>query len=248
LSQVEALAGVAAKYAEVGQKAKALEIFALAQEIANSIKDDKQSKAYALTQIAKKYVEAGQYDQALVVTQSPDIDLTHKAEVLTMVAVKYAEAGQHDQALTVAQSIQGLGPVVNGMREDCRTKKADALTQVAVKAAQAGQYDQAFRVVKTIEELYDSSKANALALIGDWATQAEPAVRALEILAQAQAIAKSIKAENIKAEALGEMATQYAAIGQAEKASQILDQALWSAKQIGVTGNLCGLVSCTFHI
>jgi hypothetical protein len=27
-----------------------------------------------------------------------------------------------------------------------------------------------------------------------------------------------------------------------------LDQALWSAKQIGVTGNLCGLVSCTFHI
>jgi hypothetical protein len=134
------------------------------------------------------------------------------------------------------------------MMEDCRGIKANALTQVAVKAAEAGQYDQAFRVVKTIEELYDSSKADALAKIGDRATQAEPAARASQVLSQALPIAKSIKAENVKAEALGEIATQYAAVGQADKASQILDQAVWNAKKIGLAGNLCRLVGCTFHI
>ena len=168
-AQADALSRVAVKYAEVGQKAKAEQIFAQALESANSIKDDKQSKAYALTQLAKKYVEAGQYDQA-------------------------------------------------------------------------------FRVVKTIDPLFDSSKADALAKIGDRATQAEPVARASQILAQALEIAKSIEAENLKAEALGEIATQYAAIGQAEKASEILDQALGSAKKVGVTGNLCRLVSCTFPI
>ena len=170
-----------------------------------------------------------------------------QADALSRVAVKYAEAGQHDQSLTVAQSIEGLGPVVNGMREDCRGIKANALTQVAVKAAEAGQYAQAFHVVKIIE-LYDSSKADALAEIGDRATQAESAARASQVLAQALPIAKSIKAENVKAEALGEIATQYAAVGEADKASQILDQAVWNAKKIGLAGNFCRLVGCTFYI
>jgi hypothetical protein len=64
-----------------------------------------------LTQIAIKYAEAGQYNQALGLAKTIDRDdCQKKAQVLTEVAVKYVQAEQPGQALKIAQVcvFQGL--------------------------------------------------------------------------------------------------------------------------------------------
>jgi tetratricopeptide (TPR) repeat protein len=63
LTQTHALASVAVGYAEVGLKDKASEILTQALENAKAI-EDLNNKKVALNQIAIKYAEAGQYDQA----------------------------------------------------------------------------------------------------------------------------------------------------------------------------------------
>lgn len=66
-----ALARVAVKYAEVGQKAKALQILAQALEGAKAIDEqDAMEKENVLTEVAIGYAQAGQYDQALQIAKA----------------------------------------------------------------------------------------------------------------------------------------------------------------------------------
>jgi tetratricopeptide (TPR) repeat protein len=135
----------------------------------------------------------------------------------------YAEAGRYDRALQVTKAIKYTG------------NREQALAAIAVEYAKARRYDQALQVVKSIKSVNDGGEffqAEALAAIALLCTKAEPAHQASQILDQVLKVAKPIEDEDDKAIALAEIASQYAVVGQKDKALQILNQALWRAETI----------------
>lgn len=87
--------------------------------------------------IAGKYAEAGQYDQALQIVKTIEEPIG-KDVALAKIAVAYAKAEQYDQALQIAKTI-----------EDADVE-ARALVEMAGKYAKAEQYDRALQVAKAI--------------------------------------------------------------------------------------------------
>ena len=132
--KAEALLAIAHKYAEAGAEEKATEIFFQALQLANSIEDpwNPWVKVGVLTLIAGKYIEAGQYDQALTITRTMKDD-TPKTGVLAEVASKYAEAGAQEKAAELLSQALQIAKTKEGAEA-----KAQALMAIGLPYTKAG--------------------------------------------------------------------------------------------------------------
>jgi len=199
---------------------------------AETIKDA-YSKAKALTEVAGKYIEAGQKDKAAeVLSQALQVaKTTNNIYLLTEIGGKYIEAGQNNKASEVlSQALQVVKTI-----EDA-SSKANALTEIAGSYAAVGQKDQASEVlsqalqlVKTIKgaedrNVFPNSSTILQQIVGKYAAVGQ--------YNQALQVAKTIKDAEYKVRTLVELAGSYAAVGQKNKASEILSQALQAAKTI----------------
>jgi len=94
-----ALADIAGKYAETGQKEKATQILSQALETAKTI-EDANDKSRALADIAGEYAKAGQKEKAnQILSQALETaktigDADDKSRALADIAGKYANAGK----------------------------------------------------------------------------------------------------------------------------------------------------------
>ena len=240
-----ALGEIAVQYAAVNQKAKATEIFGQLQSmlqtgepafksislsslahfyansgqyeqalrIAQTIKDV-QEKAGALSRIAGHYARKGQFESALQVAQTIS-DANHKAGALSEIVRSYAEAGQLDQALKVAQTIER------------KFDKTMILSEMAVNYAEAGKPDRAIQIAQTIKDIMSSTNISNEEKDIDWML---PAIVSSYAKAgqfdQALKVAQNIQGKPYKVNALSDIAGQYAARQQKDKAAALLAEAL----------------------
>ncbi|GAB1543227.1 hypothetical protein NUACC21_59010 [Scytonema sp. NUACC21] len=180
-SQSDALARVAKAYAELGN-------FDGGQQIARSIKNVNEreqafgviaiayakagysdqaiklaksigKRDYTLKEIARYYLNSGQYDQAFEIVQQWNLK-----DILSEVAFGYLEAGQPERALQIAQSIQSPPDAIQ--HKDWR------LPAIARGFAKQRKFDRALQVAQGITD--KSYKAEALTAIAEQYVVREP--------------------------------------------------------------------------
>ncbi|MBC8427220.1 MAG: hypothetical protein H8E00_01030 [Deltaproteobacteria bacterium] len=201
------LADTSDKYAQVGQKDKALELLSRALAVATKIEEG-YPKANALAHIANKYAEYGQYDKALKVVTIIQEDYP-KANALAHIAINYAEYGQYEKAFQVVNKIVD------------KPSKAEALTDIAENYFQFGQKDravqlyfQSFLVAETIKGAGGACRNTALAHIAKKYAEDGQYDKALNVVT---------KIENIDQKAMSIAYILAAVAGVYEKGSQKLD-------------------------
>ena len=151
-SKVWVLADIAGKYADAGQFNKALEIAKTFKDADSFI--DHQSgwptgrtiadavwEAKALADIAGKYAQAGQFNQALEIAKTFK-DADSKTRVLADIAGKYADAGQPEKAAQVLSQAFETARTI-----EYASSKAWALVDIAGKYADAGQTEKATQIL-----------------------------------------------------------------------------------------------------
>ncbi len=222
LSKAWALAEIAGKYIQMGQKDNASEILSHALGIAETI-DSADAKVLAVAIIAVKYAEADQCQKALEVSGTIENVRHLKPWALASIASQYAKAGPNDNASeTFSQAIEIAKTIRNP------AWKGRALAEIAAKYAEVEQYDRGLEIGKTIERA--DWRAKALAEIAGKYAGASQKDNAPEILAQALQVAKKVDDDDQKVWVLTEIAGKYAQAGQKDKASEILSLALEVAK------------------
>jgi len=124
--RTEAMAEIALKYAEDGQKEKANQIISQAINITLKIQN-KYSKAISLRYIASTCDETGQLEKALEVAETIPVQ-NIKALALAEIALKYSEVGQKEKANQIISKALELAKTI-----EAGTEKAYALSEIAVK-------------------------------------------------------------------------------------------------------------------
>lgn len=221
--QAEAMAKVAAKYAEAGQKDKASEILAQAFDRAKST-DNEVSKQNALSEIVKQSVQAQQYDQALQAAKLIPNNNSVKIRYLRELAVIYLLLGQKNKASEILaqarevtqkatdRSFQyGIGTEV-ALDESA---KAVFLSKINQDYAEAQQYEQALQAAKVMPD--GAGKARALSEVAVKYMKLDlrlivPEDKTLEVLAQARAAAQAEKNQSAKVAVLSDIDRRYTEI------------------------------------
>mgnify|MGYP000742916602 CR=1 FL=1 len=171
-----------------------------------------------MADIAKKYAEAGQFDQALEVARAIE-DPYYRSQALTYIAGKYEEAGiKAEASSTLSQSIEAIKTIKDP------SSRVSALTEIALTYAKSGMgrkaseiLSQALKVAKTemVDNLVFKSKSRAFANIATKYTEVDQFDRALRV-------ARAIKDPDYKSDALANIAVKYAEAGQFDQALKIV--------------------------
>ena len=206
----EAIANVAARYADAGQ-------FDFAAALAETI-DDPFSRDRTLSNIAVKATGAGESDYASQLLEAVE-DPSFQAEALAQIAVTRAEAGDCEEAARVAL----------GMEDASST-----LAEIAVKCAAAGQYERALEIIQSIE--YEGSAAYALTEIAALHIKSGRANEAAESLSRALAQAESIELAEDRVNMLVTVGLRYAEAGEQDRAESILLDAARLAETVEIEG------------
>jgi len=150
------LAKIAGAYAKVGDISRA-------SEIADNVNSSPASESVvkALFEIAEKYIEAGEpQEAALIVGQAIAMADSVKAEKfwgLEKIAGKYADSGQLTQALAAVESMETKDEMRDGWRSSSKGslvfRKGKALAAIAGKYTEAGELPQALLIAENIEDL-----------------------------------------------------------------------------------------------
>ncbi|NEQ24373.1 MAG: hypothetical protein F6K28_35705, partial [Microcoleus sp. SIO2G3] len=252
--KTSALSAIAYHYATIGQPQKSLEILPQSLQVANSLQGA-EFKLIALIEIAETYLAAGQREPVpAILAQSLQLAQTfehpnpyRKAEVLGRVAIAYAQAGEYDQALDISKTIENpsyyranvLAVVANQYAQNGQIEQALQLAQsldadefkvktlrdIALSYVKAGEQDKASDV---FSQSVESARSLGETLLADTITQYAAAGQ----LETALSAAQTINDAESKAKALSAIALLYAKAGQQTQASQILSQAIESAKAI----------------
>ncbi len=246
------LSAIAYHYATIGQPQKSLEILPQSLQVVNSLQGA-EFKMIALTEIAEAYLAAGQREPVpAILAQSLQLarafehsNPSRKAEVLGRVAIAYAQAGEYDQALEISKTI-----------ENAPYYRTGVLGAIASQYAQKGQMEQALQLAQSLDAGY--TKANTLSEIALNYLKTGQQEKASDIFSQAvetaRPVGETLLAEIItkyaaagqletalstaqtindaggKAKALSAIALLYTKAGQQTQASQVLSQAIESAK------------------
>ena len=186
-------------------------------KIANSINNNRQNQAAALSRIAAEVARQGKFDLALQIAQRQISDAGHKAGALMQIARALVNTKQLDRAVTVAQSIKG------------KYEKVGVLSEIALQYAENGNPDKAMNLVNTINKLSASLSDEGNDI--DWM---------LPVVAQSYAkagnfdraikVAESIKITQHRVQALTQIANEYSAKGQKDNSLLLLAQAFQLVK------------------
>ncbi|HLO51245.1 MAG TPA: hypothetical protein VK211_22715, partial [Kamptonema sp.] len=210
--QVVALAEVAGECANGEQFEFAMQ----ALRVADSIEFGKESRAKAfklnaLSKIAVKYAEIGQFDLAIQVVEKIDA-IGWRASPLKNIACKLAKAGQYDRAFKLIETIERAN------------EKNEALEELAKQYAETGHYDKALQITKSIK-MIDYQDSAFLKIVQNYIKSGH--------YKQAFQIAKRKRRNDFKLDLLIAIAE---ASAQVKKASQVLSQALRETKTIKSPG------------
>jgi len=242
----KSLAHVAGRFAEAGDKERALQLLAQALDVATT---NNRPDLPLLCAIAGKYAEFGQQEQALRILSQAQTDaltivwkydgaVMNCRDALADVAITYARIGDFGRA-------QGALDLI-GQRNVSRSK---AYAGMAGEYAEAGDFSQASRMADMIEGSandeeeatqalplareaankingsYSYKKLRALARIGRTHAQLDSMEEASESLLEALNIATGVFSDSSKYRALVFIAEQHGELGQQQHASRLLRHA-----------------------
>lgn len=223
-------------YAQLSQTTKATDILGeMAKAVgANSV--DPVDRMSGIDSLAETYITVGEYDKALQALKQkyqwyPLTDAQNARPVNgyergtpeAKLAVEYAKLGKNNKALSVARMARSKG------------QRAAAFNEITTVYAEQGKYEQALKIADLLEiksayssELGFQSRfvANIIEVVAQQAEQAESDARAREVLDMALKRAESIGIAEHKIAVLSALSIQYAAVGQPEKAADLLSQSL----------------------
>ncbi len=189
----EPIAEIARQYAAAGQEARSSQLIAQAIQVAKTATGclGHNDEFENLGDIANRYWEDGQYDQALQILRQIDDDKT-TGLILAYYATQLVEVGRNDQAAEIlAEAIQSAQAI------DDANFKAVALFIMVDRTMRLGQkaqavevLDQALQAAQSIEDV--RSKLGILSEIAGKYTEVGQKTQSLEVLSQALSIAQTI--------------------------------------------------------
>ncbi|MBA3806424.1 MAG: hypothetical protein H0X14_12020, partial [Acidobacteria bacterium] len=211
------MAEIAVKCAEGGRRDRALEIIQTIEYVPSAI--------WALTELAARDIKAGQHaDAAAVLAQAlglaRSIELTKdRAGMLIEVATKYADAGERERAAEILLEASRLAETI-----EITSLRESAQAQVSLGYAHIGDDERAHKIVAEIDDAFQA--ATALTGIASEHLNAGRQDEALQLLSRAlqRVVDEEFYDESnypaSKYRALTDIAVQYAAAGQTERAAQ----------------------------
>ncbi|NEP60376.1 MAG: hypothetical protein F6K31_25805 [Symploca sp. SIO2G7] len=218
--KVSMLGNIAVEYATLNQ-AKGNEIFAFALQVAQAMEDE-GSKARNLSNLARDYARAGQYEQALEVAQMINPQLHHHSYALRNIAEQYIEDEKFEEALKVAKTIS------NPSKRETREK----LSYLATRLLKARQPKQALKLLQVMEQISKADPEYNPDEMKWIRTRVAKTFAADGEVEQALMVAQTIDFQPNKARVLLEIAEQYALNQQQEKAAEMIAQALMITQSI----------------
>jgi hypothetical protein len=202
----QALIKTGARYLADGQKEKAFESL---NEGLQTIQETRgvRSLTYYLSEeelelIAQAYTAAEQYDSVLLISATKDSETV--ARILNATSHKIALTGQYKRAFKLAQALKS------------DWDKTSVLADVIEVAVEAGHYEEILKTAQSLE-CY-SCKDYAFVLIADYYAAIGEYNHALELVQNVD--------NAYKAQSLVSIANYLGVVGQKERASELLIQAL----------------------
>lgn len=214
--KANALSLIASKYGELGQKEPSTKLLLEAVATAKGVHDN-YLRAKALTQIAERLAEAGEFTQALEMANAIE-ENTLRVTALTQIAGKYAEAGQFAKAMQLADTIN-----------DQRFKDK-ALSAIASRYAEVDQLNKAIEIADKIDSEF--SKSLALIAVAGKYIELSKYDKSNQMLAIAFKNTEKIIDSSDKIEVLISISSKYNLLDQASRSREILSQTISLAKII----------------
>ncbi|HLO52479.1 MAG TPA: hypothetical protein VK211_29035, partial [Kamptonema sp.] len=207
-------------------------------------------KLNALSKIAVKYAEIGQFDLAIHTLEKINAP-SWKGSTLCKIACKFAEAGQYERAFELVEMIEhrerkeeGLDNLAKIYAEAGQYNRAlqtaklikdvelkhSAITKVVEKYVEFGHYDRAFKIVKKSRR--NDFKANFLWILAKGLTKNEISNQNPENLSQLLQCSLSIKNNGVNGSDIVSLAIKIVIIEQciriikSDKATEVLSQAI----------------------
>jgi tetratricopeptide (TPR) repeat protein len=221
---VAVLAGVARRYAELGERERADAVLSEALRIARGM-EKRSDGVEALATLARVRAAGGDTKGAAAVLDEalkavPALDEADRQEALGQVARSAAESGLYELAQTAAGGA-GAEQRWGMLAPACRNKAASPaacrkLLTAAVEAAAAAAREG--------DGVRDLTRVAA-----------DISLESVELLEVIHGEARALKAGDYRAEVLAAVGDQYAALGQPEKASEVWREALQAARAFALT-------------
>ncbi|MEP0934702.1 tetratricopeptide repeat protein [Leptolyngbya sp. FACHB-8] len=231
-SRVQLWIEVALAYAKTGAQERALTILSEAYELAKM-----QPDSQVFAQWSGYFAQVGAFDRAIALADGlTGYDQAHARVIIARV---YSDAGRYDEAIALVQRVP------DGVLQpfgDMPDLKAEALQYIAQQAVKAGQYGRAVQAANVLQE---QGRVKALRAIAQHYQRANQSQEAIATLDQALAVARTVDRTTIfydrntfvtvsNAGLLLEIAQDYVAFNQPNRAVAVLDEALESAQVLKV--------------
>ncbi|MDF0552841.1 hypothetical protein [Kamptonema sp. UHCC 0994] len=212
--KLQALSGIAVKYAEIGEYNLAIQTLEKIDAIGWI--------SSTLKNIACKLAKTGQYDRAFKLIETIE-RANEKNEALEELAKQYAETGHYDKALQITKSIKIID------------YQDSAFLKIVQKYVESGHYKQAFQIAK--RKRRKDFKLDLLIAIVESSGKIKEESQVSETLSQLLQLSADFKNSNAeKNSLLIKIVEHYIRIGQNDKASEVLSQALLETKTIKSPG------------
>ncbi len=134
------LHSIADSYTKIGQFDQAIDVSKRMKNL---------SKNFALSQIAEKSAQAGNFDKALTAARAID-DASFRNNALNKISCEYAKSGKYDKALELAKTLN---------------ENSSALSCIAEKYSETGQCDNAFKITRVVGSKLGWGKAIRVSLM-----------------------------------------------------------------------------------
>lgn len=209
-AKAQVLSAISVKYAKDNQMDKALETLSQVLHESYTIKDT-FIKSRVLAEIAEKYLEIGQNEQALQIAQMIE-NSSKKTRVFVRISDEYVKTGQSSRASGVLSQAFQVARTIEDDKEDVPVKTI-LLAEIARKHVRIGQSEQAIQITQTIEDGF--VRANVLSEIAENHIETGQYGQALQV-------ADTIKDVDIKARVLAKVAEKYVEKEQYDQVLQIV--------------------------
>lgn len=211
---------IADNYAKSGQKKQAIALIEKATKL-NENEEFLLVQSGGLGKIASNYAAIGEYDRALELVKAiRNLELVGwQSGPTAKIAAQYAAAGEFKQALNLANSIPD------------KWRNTYALVDIANHYIKAENPEQAWQVLQKAEN--NRYKISALINLIDSYIESDPnSPVPLLLLPQAMQAAEAVKSDSTRFYHINQIAVQYGAIGQKDRAIEIVGNSLEKASEI----------------
>jgi tetratricopeptide (TPR) repeat protein len=247
--KILALANVAVKFSEAGQKERAVKLLTDAYQMAENIKDGAR-RVYTFVQLADRYTKAGEKDKAVEILSqmlievkslkynyAKDPDLMRWGPVTVMPSLPFLKKNKVEESVKdiiraeIAINLAGAGYYERGLEIANSIKdvfvKTGIVEDIAYLYLHNGQYEQSLHVIESISN--QTHKNDALSHIAYKFADANQYGYAVQA-------AKMITYKPLEHSVLTNICNRQAAAGQYDEAGKTLSETLQIAKSMKGAG------------